>query len=70
MRFRHCKNWIAFASIIVVALCCSCEKHQPGELGDDTAKSAAHETEASAPGEKAAASATPTPAEFFPGNKP
>ena len=69
MRFLHCKNWIAFAGIIVVALCCSCEEHEPGEL-PDTAKPAEHENETGVPAEKASPSVTPTPAEFFPENSP
>ena len=70
MRFLHCKNCIAFAGVILIALCCSCEKHRAGELPDQTTKPMERENQSGAESEKASLSATPTPAEFFPGNKP
>ena len=70
MRFLHCKNCIAFAGVILIALCCSCEKHHPGEWPDQTTKPAESETQTGTELEKASPSVAPTPAEFFPGNKP
>ena len=70
MRFLHCKNCIAFAGVILIALCCSCEKHRAGELSDESTKQVEGGTQTGVEPEKASPSVAPTPAEFFPGNKP
>jgi hypothetical protein len=70
MRFLHCKNWIAFASVVLIALCCSCEKHRPGELSDESTKQTERENQTGTEPEKASPSVAPTPAEFFPESSP